>query len=202
MLAAVRGIRCRLVQLLMIGAMVVAVAAFPGLTRAGSRPVKVPQLSGAGVQAAYQRLHLEGLKVSLPAVELRFVVDAPVHVVGSAPEAGQRVPAGSVVSLTLGCPRCGAGSPGVPRHMPHYVVPNFLGRRLDAAYQWVRHKQLFYVFRLGRLTAGNARSLFADYRIVAQTPLAGRSLALGRKTKHAFTPTPLTVTAKQRTSGH
>jgi hypothetical protein len=167
--------------------------------------VQVPRVTGLSAASAYRLLHRLGLRVSLPAVDLRFVVDPPEHVVSLTPAVGKRVNAGAVVAVTLGCPGCAAASPGVPIPLPRYRVPAFVRRTLQSAYRWVAHRQLYYEFHLGRLTAGNAASLFGNYRVTRQKPDPGRELTLGRGTRcchgtgGTFRPTPLVVWATAQT---
>ena len=175
----------------------VALAA-PSVTR-------VPRVAGLPVSTAYRLLHQHGLRVSVPAADLRVVAEPPDHVIATSPAADECVGVGSVVSLTLGCPGCAVGSPGVPIHLRHYRVPAFVNRSLLTAYRWVRRRQLFYEFHLGRLTAGNAPSFFANFRITRQKPGPGEQLALGRGSRccggagGSFTPTPLIIWATGRT---
>jgi hypothetical protein len=196
--AAVRSIQ-------LVGALVVstALAITPPALGAAST-VRVPAVTGLSAGQAYSMLHGLGLKVSLPRLDLQFVVDPPDHVVAATPSAGQRVDVGDVVSLALGCSGCVAGSPSVPVHMPRYRVPAFIGRTVERPHRWVVHKELFYAFHLGRLVAGNASTLFGNYRVTRQSPRPGRELALGRGTRcchgtgGTFRPTPLAMWATAR----
>lgn len=164
-----------------------------------SRRVKVPRVIGLEPAAAYQQLHHSSLRVSLPAVELDYVEGPSLYVVAESPRAGQSVPRGGIVRLTLGCPRCGAGSPGVPTFLPTYRVPDFVGARAGAARRWTTQNQLDFVAHLGPLTAGDSANLFDNYRVLRQQPRAGSSLKLGTGssccggTQGSFTPTPLIV---------
>lgn len=168
--------------------------------------VRVGRVLRLSAIRAYQRLHQSGLRISFAAVQLAYFTDPPVHVVAQSPAAGQAVSPSTVVHLKFGCPGCGAGSPSVPRHMPTYLVPRFIGQKLAAAWQWVRHKQLYFIAYLGKLTAGNAPSLFDNYRVIRQKPPAGTRLKLGkaRRCCHgnggSFKPTPLTVWTTQTAS--
>jgi hypothetical protein len=104
----------------------------------------------------------------------------------------------------VGCTGCGLASPAVPvGTLPRYTVPDFVGKRIAAASRWVAHKTLYFTERIGPLEAGDAGSLFANYRITAQYPPPGTRIALGIGTHNAdrtsgtFTPTPLTISADQ-----
>ena len=141
--------------------------------------VKVLRVIGLEPAAAYQRLHNSGLRVSLPPVELDYVDSPSLYVVTEAPRAGKSVGRGGIVRLTLGCPRCGAGSPGVPTYLPTYRVPNFVGRGAGAARRWATQNRLDFVAHLGPLTGGDAPNLFDNYRVLRQRPKAGSSLKLG-----------------------
>ncbi len=99
---------------------------------------------------------------------------------------------------------CALASPAVPvGPLPRYTVPDFVGKPIAAASRWVAQKTLYFTERLGPLKAGDAPTLFANYRITAQHPAPGTRIVLGIGTHNAagtsgtFTPTPLTITADQ-----
>jgi hypothetical protein len=163
-----------------------------------SDPV-VPRVVGRDVATAYRRLHRAGLRVSLPAFELDLGLGSPLRVTGQSIRAGTGVADGGSVTLTLGCPGCGVGSPAVPTHLPRYVVPDLVGGSVAAAARWVAHKELYFVAHLGALKAGAAPDLLGNYRVTRQRPRAGKRLQLGTATSccggagGSFLPTPLTV---------
>jgi hypothetical protein len=139
----------------------------------------------------------------MPATDVDYGVDLYPYVVRSSPSSGAHVGRGSTVRLSLGCPGCGAGSPGVPNHLPAYRVPRFIGRPVSAAYRWFIHRTLYFTAHLGRLIAGDARELLANYRVRRQRPHPGSSLRLGiaHRCCHgnggSFRPTPLVVWGSQ-----
>jgi hypothetical protein len=161
--------------------------------------VAVPRVTGLAVDAAYARLHAAGLRVSLPAVVLDYVVSPPSEVVRQSVPAGRHVERETNVRLGLGCPGCAAGSPALPVHMPRYHVPSLVGRSVAAAYRWTEHRTLYFVARLGPLHGGNAPTLFQNYRVTRQRPRHARTIQLGdgrtccRGSRGSFLPTPLTV---------
>ena len=162
--------------------------------------VVVPRVAGGAV-AAYNRLHAAGLRVSVPN-GLSFSSSAPPTVARMVPMAGKRVARGSVVTLYLSF---GMGRFAVPMgRLPSYVVPKLRGGPVSTAYGWARNKRLVFRAYLGPLKAGNARSLFANYRVVRQRPAAGVRLTLGERGRTAagkrasFRLTPLTVWGAQQ----
>jgi hypothetical protein len=170
----------------------------------GSTTVHIPDVTGRPVALAYLSLHHLGLRVSLPASS--FVCcdpDATDGVVTVSPRPGKRVAPGSVVKLTIGCPRCGAGSPGVPVHLRNHRVPRFVGHPASEVTQWLRGKTIDLSAHLGPLHAGDAPRLFDNYRVTRQRPHAGTRLAFGvghkccGGTGGSFRITPLTIWAKQ-----
>jgi hypothetical protein len=116
--------------------------------------------------------------------------------------AGSRRPRGSVVTLRVGC-RCPIGSPAVPKGtLPRYTIPTFAGDTIAAARRWIVDKTLFLTEHIGELRAGDANSLYKNYRITKQDPHAGTALSLGVMVHDlagtpGFKPTPLIVWAHQ-----
>jgi hypothetical protein len=168
------------------------------------RTVVVPHV-GRSVLAAYARLHAAGLRVSIPR-GLSFSSMSPPTVKRIAPLPGKRVLRGSVVTLAVSYGD-GVSSPAVPvGRLTSYQVPDFVGSSASAAYAWVRRKTLYFTAKLGRLRAGNAPDLFANYRVTRQRPSPGAMLTLGRESRSnggrqgSFLPTPLTVDGVQGSS--
>jgi hypothetical protein len=158
-------------------ALVVGAVTAPGGSQAAAQSgpfVAVPRVIGQGVQPAYTRLHDAGLRVSIP-TPIK-TLDFPLYAVRLKPSAGHAVRRGSVVTLTLGCPRCGAGSFGSPVVQPSYRVPNFVGQPVSVAYGWVRQRVLVFDAELAPLDAGEAPTLFANYRVARQSPPPGTML--------------------------
>jgi hypothetical protein len=165
--------------------------------------VKVPHVLGLDVAAAYRQLHRAGLRVTLPGTELDYGLHALLRVTGQSRPGGASASRGGIVRLKLGCPRCGVASPGVPKPLPQYRVPSFVGRSVGDARRWVAHKALYLVVHLGPLRGGNAADLLDNYRVIRQRPRAGRNLGLGTAmsccggSAGSFTPTPLVVWGTQ-----
>lgn len=164
--------------------------------------VVIPRVVGTYYQTAYDRLHRAGLRVSIPGgVTVEGCCIAAPYVTRVSPAPGRGVSRGSAVTLTLGCPRCGAGSPGVPIRLSGYRVPNFVARRVSAAYAWVRDKTLYFAVHLRPLVAGSAPHLYGNYIVSRQHPHPGTVLTLGRGhssgTSGSFLPTPLVVWGTQ-----
>jgi hypothetical protein len=179
-------------------AVTATVLAASGIALASSaNTVAVPHV-GRDYFAAYQRLHAAGLRVTIPRPLSPDSLSMPT--LGRvSPPPGSRVARGSVVTL-YDC-RCSAlGSPGVPSGpLPRYVVPNFVGARVSAAAAWVRGKALYFRADIGRLTSGNARDLYGNYRVQRQRPRPGGVISLGRRagTNGGFLPTPVVVAGVQ-----
>jgi hypothetical protein len=166
--------------------------------------VAIPRVVGDDLQTAYDRLHDAGLRVSIPAgIQLNTSGFSTLLAVKISPRPGHRVARDSTVTLTLGCPTCGLGSPAVPIHMPKYRVPEFVGHRASAASAWVNGKTLYFAVHLGPLIGGNAHHLYGNYEVTRQEPTAGTLLTLGQGTSSpggssgTFLPTPLTVWGTQ-----
>lgn len=176
---------------------------------AGSRRIAVPQVRGFSVARAYQRLHRAGFEVSIPkGFDFDSLGPQLALVQQISPAVGSRLPRGSIVSLHVGC-RCSLGSPAVPvGTLPQYTVPDFAGKSIAAVRRWIAHKTLYLNEHLGPLRAGNAASLYRNYRITNQYPRPGTTLSLGVTTDDAsgtpgtFTATPLSVRAYPPRSAH
>jgi beta-lactam-binding protein with PASTA domain len=177
-------------------ATVVATAALAG---AADRSVRIPNLERAPVERGYARLHRDGLRVTIAQGFVLDTLASPMaEIERVAPSAGQAVATDSTVSLTVGCPGCGLGSPGVPRRLPSYRIPNFVGKRASALSRWIEDKTLYLTEHFGPLHAADAAHLDGNYRIVRQHPAPGTMLRLGighraSPTSGAFLPTPLTA---------
>jgi hypothetical protein len=185
--------------LLLITATVVSVVAMAAIAGAADRSVRIPNLKRAAAERGYARLHRDGLRVT---IVRGFVLDTlagpSAEIEQVSPSAGQAVETGSTVSLTVGCLGCASGSPGVPRHVPSYRVPNFVGKRVSALSRWIAHKTLYLTEHFGPLHAADAAQLYGNYRIVRQHPAPGTMLRLGighrtSPTSGTFLPTPLSV---------
>jgi hypothetical protein len=165
--------------------------------RARAETVAIPVL-GRDYVVAYARLYAAGLKASIRE-GLTFGALLQPTLGRSSPSPGVKVRRGSVVTLHSGC--CsGLGSPAVPNGpLPAYVVPSFVGTRADRAAAWVRGKTVYFEAHLGRLRAGGAASLFANYRVTRQDPAAGTAIKLGvsATSPGGFLPTPLAIWATQ-----
>jgi hypothetical protein len=152
---------------------------------------------------AYQRLHRAGFKVSIPRGFELNTLTAPVAVVQDMyPSAGRRLRDGSAVSLRVGC-ECPIGSPAVPvGTLPRYLIPDFTGKTIAKVRRWIARKSLFLTEHIGSLRAGDADSLYENYRIARQRPQPGTALSLGVVVHDVpgspgFRPTPLVVWAHQ-----
>jgi beta-lactam-binding protein with PASTA domain len=159
---------------------VLASAALAGPVGAVGHLVRIPELRGVSVVEGYARLDRDGLRVSVPS---GFEVDdlaSPAAVIERvSPAPGRAVRPGSTVALKVGCVGCGVGSPAVPRHIPTYKVPSFIGDRVSVPERWIRHKTLYETEYFGSLRAGTAPQLYDNYRIVRQHPSPGAELKLG-----------------------
>jgi hypothetical protein len=168
-----------------------------GLAIASSgRTVVVPRVHGLEISTAYARLHRAGLRVTITqGFENSLVhgnVLVPKQVQSMTPASGQLVKAGSIVTLILRC-QCRRGTIRGKRR-PAYRVPDFRRRRASVAYNWVRSKIVFLIAHLGPLQAGDAPTLFANYRINRQSPKPGTILRVSTPDGRT---TPLTIWATQ-----
>lgn len=172
-------------------------------TGVSSGTVRVPEVRGERVVRAYRRLHRAGFKVSIPkGFELDTLTASVAVVQHMYPSAGRRLRDGSFVRLRVGC-ECAIGSPAVPvGTLPRYSVPDFDGRTIGAVRRWIARKALFVTEHIGPLRAGNADSLYENYRIARQHPRPGTALSLGIVVHDVpgtpgFRSTPLVVWAHQ-----
>jgi PASTA domain len=163
---------------------------------ASSRGVTIPQRAGeTDLAGAFAMLRSLGLRVAVDRAT-PYSSLTPAFVARLRPRAGTRVPAGSVVTITpsgLG-PR---GSPAVLKSHPHYRVPSFIGSTAASAIGWANSHHMFWsIPRLPALPASKARTLFAAYRVTAQTPRPGKMIGQGVMIGQGFKPTPLTLALK------
>jgi len=172
----------------------------PPLSAISAPTVVVPVLRSTYTED-YIDLHRLGLRVTIPH-GFAYGPNGPSDPAGSDPPAGTRVPAGSTVRLV------GRGAPIVsnpvimPGPLPSAIVPQIAGRRASVALTWVERHKLEFAAHLGPLQAGDAPTLFANYRITRQDPRPGKRLALGTdriltKRTAGISLTPLTVWARQ-----
>jgi hypothetical protein len=169
--------------LLVLAATAASVVGTAAIAGAADRTVRIPN----------------GLRVT---IRRGFVLDtlaSPLAEIEQVwPSAGQSVQAGSTVSLTVGCIGCLLASPAVPRHVPSYRVPSFVGKRVSALSRWIEHKTLYLTEHFGPLHAAGAAQLYGNYRIARQHPAPGTMLRLGigrrpSRTSGTFLPTPLSA---------
>lgn len=144
---------------------------------------------------------LAGAFALLRGLGLRVAVDQSVSyaslrsawVAKLSPGVGAHVDAGSVVTITpsaLGP----IGSPAVLKSHPHYRVPSFIGGSAATAIAWANDHHMFWsIPALPVLPASNAPTLFAAYRVTAQTPKPGETIVQGIMVGKGFRPTPLTL---------
>jgi hypothetical protein len=186
---------------------VLAGAALAGPVGAVGHLVRIPDPRGASVVTGYARLHRDGLGVSVPGgFEVDDLVSPAAVIERISPAPGRAVRPGSTVALEVGCPDCGVGTPAVPRHIPTYKVPSFIGDRISVPERWIRHKTLYETEYFGSLRAGTASQLYGNYRIVRQRPSPRAELKLGvggrvSPTLGSFLPTPLTLWLTQGRQG-
>jgi hypothetical protein len=184
---------------LALAAAAVSVVATAAIAGAVDRTVRIPNLKRAALEPGYARLHRDRLRVAITRGFVLNTLSSPLADIEQvSPSAGQSVQAGSTVSLTVGCTGCAAGSPGVPRRLPSYRVPNFVGKRVSALSRWIEQKTLYVTEHFGPLRAADAAQLYGNYRIVRQHPAPGTMLRLGvgdrtSATSGTFVPTPLSV---------
>ncbi len=161
------------VRLVALSAMLMLAAG--GEAAARSHAVRVPAVQGS-LSRAYTRLHAAGLLVTIPR---RFTWSSlkAVEVKRADPVPGTRVKRGSVVRLAISC--CVGVRRQPKRTVAAALVPNLLGYRMSTAEGWARQRRQQFVAALGPLHAGAAPQLTENYRIVSQSPAAGRSLSSG-----------------------
>ena len=140
---------------------------------------------------AYRLLRAAGFRVALSRPVEITSLDSP-GAAALSPRAGTEAARGSTVTIepTSGGP---LGSPAVGRSGAS-VVPSFVGRRASVAVAWANGHGLFWAIpRLPALSGSTAPTLFGAYRVVAQSPPAGRLLRPGVMVGRGFRPTPLTL---------
>jgi beta-lactam-binding protein with PASTA domain len=151
--------------------------------------VTVPDVHLADVVSAFKELRGAGLRVTIPDTFAVASLSIP-RVSDQSPEPGVRVPAGSVVTLTL---RVGLKGSPVAREK-EFVIPDFVGQGLPEAVQWIEQRGLFLeVPDLGPLEAADGSSLFSAYVVAGQTPPAGTAMRNGALSGGAFRPTPIVL---------
>jgi hypothetical protein len=181
-----------LIPLVLVAAFAMTTAADAGRASIDSaRATVVPQVIGTDLFSAYRRLHAAGLRVNIPA---GLTIDPRLGLVTKQDlRPGETVSRGSTVTIQIGC-TCRLGRMRLPRTQPAYVVPDFRGRLVTAASDWIKHKTLFFLVHLGPLRSGRANALYANYRETRQSPAPGTTL---RFSASAGRTTPLTVWARQ-----
>jgi hypothetical protein len=180
--------------------------AMPVVADAGAarelRTAVVPAVKGELIADAYRRLHAAGFRVSIPeGFELDSLASPVAEVLEISPHPNARRPRGSIVTVHAGC-ECMLGSPAVPvGRLPRYRIPDFAHNPVGAAQRWIDRKTLYLTEHIGPLDAGDASSLYGNYRIHRQQPRPGRLLSLGIGTynvaRTSGTFMPLTVWADQ-----
>jgi hypothetical protein len=161
----------------MLAATAIGVVAMAAIAGAADPSVRIPDLKRAAVERSYTLLHRDGLRVTIARGFVLDTLASPLaDIEQTSPPAGETVATGSTVSLTVGCIGCGIGSPAVPRHVPSYRIPNFVGKRVSAVSRWIAHKTLYMTEHFGPLHAADATQLYDNYRIVRQHPAPGTML--------------------------
>ena len=158
--------------------------------------VAVPAVRSRDLPGAYRLLRQAGFRVAVSAPVAITSLETP-FVTRLSPGAGTRAPRGTTVTIE---PSTGGpiGSPTFERGL-HVRVPSFAGRPASAAVAWTdTHRMYWAIPHLPALAGSTAPSLFAAYRVVAQSPRPGARLAQGVMVGKGFRPTPLTLTVVPR----
>lgn len=181
---------------LLVCSAAVAVALLAGCGSSHKSYVRVPlRAQQTNIVGAYDLLHRLGFRVKLTRQTAISSLREPSAELS--PRAGTRVARGSTIRITpTGGP---IASPAVLKSNPRYRVPDFTGEPASAAIRWADDHRMFWsIPSLPVLQASDAPHLFDAYRVVAQQPKPGETIAQGVMVGQGFRPTPLTLTVVQK----
>ena len=157
---------------------------FAAAAPAAAAVVRVPR-PAREVKAAYAQLHRAGLRVAI-ARPFTLRSDAVTVVRAISPRAGTQVARGATVKLIVSC--CRHATSRVARTPS--LLPSLLGYRASTASTWASSNHRRLIVTLGRLRAGGAPQLLANYVVFRQSPAAGKAVT-GRQ--------PVQLSARQGT---
>lgn len=141
-------------------------------TAASQGFVVVPNVLDADVATAFVRLREEDLRVAIPE-SFSFAESNVPGAFRQDPEPGERVPPGSVVTLTQ---LRGPHGLMVALREDELTVPDLVGLRADEAVSRLVAECMLWGARLRALPPSEAPSLFAAYEVESQQPEAGSKL--------------------------
>ena len=134
---------------------------------------RVPSVGNSWIDAVIPRLHQAGLRISIPKQWTLNSFDGPYAIIVS-PDAGTRVPLGTVVTLRLGS---AVGSPW--QRLGRHVVPSVAGTHLNQAMARIQAAGLPWDVHAAPLPAASTADLFAAYCVTSQTPGSGTVITVG-----------------------